>query len=375
MRSFSTSARGRRTALTAFGLASILTLTACGGTSDAPEEDAASASSASSEAAEPSPESTESEEAEETADFQTAFEPGVAGTLNSVPNDLGLEEVEESPDNTVEVLGTRFAVTQTARVDAVPGKLAEQIAPMVFDYADEVSAADGEALYVAVVQASDARHAFEGEAPETTTTFRVNGDPVDVGVPPLAAGDQATVVVSAPEDAEPEDVTLEVVQDEAAQEISLVDGSRTASDVEHIYERPTSVAVEEGHDWDVSFTGFTGKTEHLSGQIEGAEILPALPKQGWATSGNVFLGLDVSTNKLNSPDEDESMITLELPDGTTQRWLDDPSDLQYRFKDRVWFEIPADATEATAKVDVIVKAGIKDPETLDSLEVPLTFER
>lgn len=198
MRSFSTSARGRRTALTAFGLASILTLTACGGTSDAPEEDAASASSASSEAAEPSPESTESEEAEETADFQTAFEPGVAGTLNSVPNDLGLEEVEESPDNTVEVLGTRFAVTQTARVDAVPGKLAEQIAPMVFDYADEVSAADGEALYVAVVQASDARHAFEGEAPETTTTFRVNGDPVDVGVPPLAAGDQATVVVSAP---------------------------------------------------------------------------------------------------------------------------------------------------------------------------------
>lgn len=372
MRSFSTSARGRRAALTALGLASALTLTACGGTSDATQDDdAATASSVSPEAAAPS----SSETTEAATDAWDTFEPGVAGTLNSVPADLGLKEVEESPANVVEVLGTRFAVTQTARVDAVPGKLAEQLAPMVFDYADEVSAADGEALYVAVVRASDARHAFEGEAPETTTTFRVNGDPVEVDVPLLSAGDQATVVVSAPEDAKPEDVTLEVVQAEAAQELSLVDGSRTASDVEHIYERPASVTVEKGHGWDVSFTGFTKKTEHLTGQIDGAEILPALPKQGWAKSGNVFLGLDVSTNKLNSTDEDESMIVLELPDGTTQRWLEDPSNLQYRFKDRVWFEIPADAAKATAKVDVIVKAGIKDPETLDSLEVPLTFER
>lgn len=371
MHSFSTSARGRRAALTALGLASALTLTACGGASDTTEDDAATASSVSPEAATPS--SAETTEAE--ADAEDTFQPGVAGTLNSVPTDLGLKEVEESPANVVEVLGTRFAVTQTARVDAVPGTLAEQIAPMLFDYADEVSAADGEALYVAVVRASDARHEFEGEAPETTTTFRVNGDPVEVDVPPLTAGDQATVVVSAPEDAKPEDVALEVVQAEAAQELSLVDGSRTASDVEHIYERPDSVTVEKGHGWDVSFTGYTKKTEHLTGQIDGAEILPALPKQGWAKSGNVFLGLDVSTNKLNSTDEDESMIVLELPDGTTQRWLEDPSDLQYRFKDRVWFEIPADAAKATAKVDVIVKAGIKDPETLDSLEVPLTFER
>lgn len=366
----------RRTAAALLTAASLSAVTACGASStDSGDASDADADPAPRDVTDQSAGGADST-ADSTAEMVKNTEPGVAGTLTRLPKEASLTEVEEKPENLVEVLGTLFRVKQAGAVDSLPKDVVEQFTGITGAFADVVRAADGEQFFVAVITADDARHDVEGDLPETATAIRVGANTLPDGtVPSIEQGDQITVIVSAPKDTQPADLVLEVVQNDKTQALSLVDGTRTESEVEHIYGRPTAVAIGDPKTWSGEFKDYNRNDAHLEGQMDAGVILPAHPKSGWAKPGNVLLGLDITTNKVAASDADLSELVIELEDGSTQKWLEDPKDLFYRFAERVWFEVPADVQKATAKLTAKIKPGIRDVETLDEVAIPLTFTR
>lgn len=312
----------------------------------------------------------------ESENLRSALDPGISGQLDQIPEDLGLEPTPEDADHLLEVLGAHVRVTQTVQTDVLPRDLAEQLTGPVADYADDVSAAEGETFYVAVPRIDDPQHDGAEPAEDLGASLRLAGNEViGTDVSSMGTGEQITVVVSAPADTAPEDLVYQSVWEDMTQELSLVDGSRTDSDVEHIYSRPDAVEIGEDASWSEDYSSYNDQTQHLEGALTRGIVLPAHPKLGWARPGSVYLGLDATTNRLPSVDADETTIVITLPDGSTMKWIEDPASLTHRFANRIWYEIPSDVTEATAAIDVVVNPWRKDTKELTTLEVPLTFTR
>src|SRR5690606_30425055 len=142
-------------------------------------------------------------------------------------------------------------VEKVVQTTTLPAEVAEQMTGISgeFEPGDLVAAADGEVFAVAVLQANDPRweptdQQLTGSS-ETKTTLRVKGNPVTDPYLEMDAGDQVTVAVAVPENPQQDAATVELIQDDISQEISLIDGSRIASDVEYIYDRPTTVEISE----------------------------------------------------------------------------------------------------------------------------------
>src|SRR5690625_4266858 len=227
-------ARSRSMTLAGIFLAGALALTACG------DSDQASADDVAEEAVE-----TE----DRRSDAAATMEPGGAEILSQVP-DLEFTEVQQDISTVVSSFDKELRVQRTVQTTTLPIEVAEELAGHSTDFepGDLVAAADGETFVVAVLQADDPRweptdQQLTGSS-ETETVLRVNGNPLTDPYLNMEAGDQVTVAVSVPEEPQQDAVTLELVQDDVSQEISLVDGSRISSDVEHIYERPPTLKPE-----------------------------------------------------------------------------------------------------------------------------------
>lgn len=371
--------------LAAMAMASALTLTACGSAEEekaaddgqkqeqerqgSSSEPGAEGGSQSAGAASDASESEEPELIEE-------LEPEVAAELSGIPDELDLEDVEKSKDNLVEVFGAHYTVEQVAKTEALPKDLAEQVGGGTQEYAEQVKAAEGEAFYVAVLTADDPRHDYDGnaDAPEITTGYRTDGNPIEgMSLPDIQVGDTKAVVVSADADAEPEDVTFEIEQDSVSQELSLVDGSRTHSDVEEIYERGTEVEVGDPSTWEVTAEHERHSATTVSGEVDGGVVLPAHPEHGWPGKGKVFLGLDISATEPDDIFYDSTQAVLEFEDGTTARWEEEPHGYPRAFEDRVWFEVPADTEEAELQLDVQIQISTEKNKSLKDVTVPLTI--
>jgi|GEM_PF-3159934 len=354
-------ARSRSMTLAGIFLAGALALTACG------DSDQASADDVAEEAVE-----TE----DRRSDAAATMEPGGAEILSQVP-DLEFTEVQQDISTVVSSFDKELRVQRTVQTTTLPIEVAEELAGHSTDFepGDLVAAADGETFVVAVLQADDPRweptdQQLTGSS-ETETVLRVNGNPLTDPYLNMEAGDQVTVAVSVPEEPQQDAVTLELVQEDVSQEISLVDGSRISSDVEHIYERPTTVEADGESSW--SETGESRRgTITMSGQFTDGIVTPLVPQLGWANPGGLFLGLNLNTQELENPHRDLSSIRLELADGTTVQPESRVRGSDGPFSHTAWFQIPGDTTEATALINLKMALGTTEHEVAD-IEIPLTI--
>ncbi|MGC5626806.1 hypothetical protein ACPYO6_00990 [Georgenia sp. Z1344] len=313
------------------------------------------------------------------ADGATSMPSGAAAVLTQTP-DVELTEVEQDRSTVISAFDQEISVPQAGTVDTLPVDVAEQILAedpsdeTEFGDAEEVAAAEGETFVVAIVQVDDPRWEpvdDEIESYEATeNVVRVEGSEVDLDLE-LTPGEQVTVVLSVPDDAAPEDVVLESVAFDVSQEISLLDGTRTASGVEEIYARPTDVEVGEGAEWSHDYeTRYGGMTQ--TGQLTGGVLTPFVPEVGWANPGHVFLGVDVTTQEPPSPHYDESTIRLRLADGSTVEPETNTNGSDGPFTRRVWFQLPVDAAEAVVEVSIVIGLG-GEMHDIAVAEVPLTM--
>lgn len=348
------------TTLTGIVLAAALALTACGDSQEEALNDA--------------------EQSVEAADLRseavTQMEPGGAEILNRVP-DLEFTDITQDDSTVVSSFDKELRVEKVVQTTTIPAEVAEEMTGSSGDFepGDLVAAADGEVFLVAVLQADDPRweptdQQLTGSS-ETETILRVGGNPLTDPYLSMEAGDQATVAVAVPEDPAQDEVTVELLQDDVSQEISLIDGTRIASDVEYIYDRPTTVEISEDASW--SEEGETRRgTIAMSGQLTEGVITPLVPQLGWANPNSVFLGLKLTTQDVDNPHRDHSTIRLELADGTTVQPESGTRSTDGPFGKTAWFQLPADATEATALIDLELALGT-DQYDVGELEIPLTI--
>lgn len=255
------------------------------------------------------------EAADQRSEADAQMKPGGAEILDQVP-ELEFTELEQDDTTVVSAFGKQLSVTQTVQTTTLPAEVAEQITGTSGDFEEGalVSAADGETFVVSVLQVDDPRwepaeESVRGSS-EADTTLRVQGNPLTDPYLDVSAGDQVTVAVAVPEEPQAEDVTVELVQDDATQEISLVDGTRIESVVEHIYDWPTTVRIGDGASWSEDGESRRG-TVTMSGQLTDGIISPMVPNYGWANPGQVLLGLNLTTQELGDAHRDHSTIRLE----------------------------------------------------------------
>src|SRR5690625_2567778 len=201
------------TTLTGIVLAAALALTACGDSQEEALNDA--------------------EQSVEAADLRseavTQMEPGGAEILNRVP-DLEFTDITQDDSTVVSSFDKELRVEKVVQTTTIPAEVAEEMTGSSGDFepGDLVAAADGEVFLVAVLQADDPRweptdQQLTGSS-ETETILRVGGNPLTDPYLSMEAGDQATVAVAVPEDPAQDEVTVELLQDDVSQEISLIDG-------------------------------------------------------------------------------------------------------------------------------------------------------
>lgn len=352
--------RARVNTLAGIALASALVFTACSGVDQNPAAD----------------DTDIAETADLRSDAVAQLESGSAEILDQVP-DLEFNDVVQDDSTVVSAFDKELRVQKTVQTTTLPAAVAEQMTGISgeFEPDDLVEAADGEVIVITVLQADDPRWEPTGAQLDnlspTETVLRVGGNPVTSPHIELESGDQITLAVAVPEGPQPGSVTVEMLQDDVSQELSLVDGTRISSDVEHIYDRPTTVTIGDGASWSEEGESRRGVII-MSGQLTDGVITPFVPAHGWANPGNVFLGLNLTTQGLEGAHRDHSSIRLQLADGTTVQTESQTRGTDGPFSKTAWFQLPVDASEATALIGLEMALGT-DQYDVAEIEVPLTI--
>lgn len=217
---------------------------------------------------------------------------------------------------------------------------------------EEVLPARGEQFLVADLERRPPTH-LPYEALPGTYVERVPLDDVEIARPahsaPETEGSRTLqILVSVPADITPERIVLESSLDGITQRLSLLDGSRVSSDIEHVYgPRP---ALEAATNW------WQRAGEDLSGLLAGFVIagrVAALTPDGvWAAPDALMVSLHVCTYPRRGPGA--GTLSLLLPDGTTAAPRGDHSHVFEVVPGgrEAWFEVPADVGDATARVEL-----------------------
>lgn len=352
--------RARVNTLAGIALASALVFTACSGVDQNPAAD----------------DTDIAETADLRSDAVAQLESGSAEILDQVP-DLEFNDVVQDDSTVVSAFDKELRVQKTVQTTTLPAAVAEQMTGISgeFEPDDLVEAADGEVIVITVLQADDPRWEPTGaqldNSSPTETVLRVGGNPVTSPHIELESGDQITLAVAVPEGPQPGSVTVEMLQDDVSQELSLVDGTRISSDVEHIYDWPTTVTIGDGASWSEEGESRRGVIT-MSGQLTDGVITPFVPAHGWANPGNVFLGLNLTTQGLEGAHRDHSSIRLQLADGPTVQTESQTRGTDGPFSKTAWFQLAVDATEATALIGLEMALGT-DQYDVAEIEVPLTI--
>lgn len=352
--------RARVNTLAGIALASALVFTACSGVDQNPAAD----------------DTDIAETADLRSDAVAQLESGSAEILDQVP-DLEFNDVVQDDSTVVSAFDKELRVQKTVQTTTLPAAVAEQMTGISgeFEPDDLVEAADGEVIVITVLQADDPRWEPTGAQLDnlspTETVLRVGGNPVTSPHIELESGDQITLAVAVPEGPQPGSVTVEMLQDDVSQELSLVDGTRISSDVEHIYDWPTTVTIGDGASWSEEGESRRGVII-MSGQLTDGVITPFVPAHGWANPGNVFLGLNLTTQGLEGAHRDHSSIRLQLADGPTVQTESQTRGTDGPFSKTAWFQLAVDASEATALIGLEMALGT-DQYDVAEIEVPLTI--
>lgn len=275
--------------------------------------------------------------------------------------------------------GVDLQVTQIATLSEVSAAVYEDVtggAPEADDPEDlaedevveSVRAADGYQFYVAKFSSSDPQWKFTENLPRTTGTLRVNGSEVEqVLNTDNSTRYQATIIVSLAEGATAKDAVIEIETQEKLQSISLIDGQRVTTDVPQTYESAGLTAqVTSADEIDEGFIGWAKQDDRVNGKVIDAFVTPWLDRShrgdGWATSGKMYISIEVEWRNVSSTTFDKTSMHLRLANGDIVHPQNDIN-LGRTLSENAVFLVPTDATEFTAVIEpkVVVGAGASAP--------------
>ena len=275
-------------------------------------------------------------------------------------------------DEVMELPGVQYSLHASGLVTSLPALHARAIGLPVpeDDGLEDVLPASGETFLLAVVRIGRPRHLPDQEL-LADGVERVLLDGVELARSedrPLAEarGSDVQILVSVPEGVTPERIVLETVADGITQTLSLLDGTRMSSDIEHVYApRPE---VEVADNW------WQHRSEAprtlLAGTLLAGDVTAVAPDGTWAAPDSILVSLCVSG--LAQQHSQDSSLELLLPDGTSVSRHGDHSRL-FEIAEGggvAWFEVPADLERATARLEI----GL-DGTTLGTEEIEVTFTR
>ncbi|GAA1727065.1 hypothetical protein [Brachybacterium phenoliresistens] len=238
---------------------------------------------------------------------------------------------------------------------------------------EPVPAPPGEAFLLVRLQADFRPWPFASlDASEATTlelSVRRPGseEPSRLELPDPTLGAPLLLRVAA--DAAPEDVVLQATSLGAVQQLSLLDGSRLRSDIEHIYGRMRTVgysATPLVRVLQAEQAAADGAQDALDLDITQIVLTPLVPALGWPGDGLQMLGAEVAPQQRFTR-SDGAMIALpatvsgrlDLPDGTAVDAVDVAStgavyaSGQFsRESFLLWFPVPVDLAAAALHLDV-----------------------
>lgn len=313
-------------------------------------------------------------------------EPDLAGST-ALTIDADFTAVTESDTARLLAPGLDLRITEVAQTDTLGADVIEDLGGQLDQEedgapVDSVQAADGQVFWVAKYTSDDPQWEPRGEIPDTTATLALAGNEV-AQVFSTAEGTmhRGTVVASLPADADPQSGVLQVETDGEFQALSLIDGSRVSSDVEHIYQAAGhQVQVDDAETFEETFEGWTGDQQRLTGSVSGGFVTPWLSSRdggdGWAGPGQIYLALSVDWAEVSATTDDETGIYVELTDGTTVRQHDPPVYLLSPFADDPVFLIPAETESVTVVLEPKVTVGAgstAETHTWDSTAAELTI--
>lgn len=312
---------------------------------------------------------------------QFQAEPSIAGTT-TLPVDASFTPVEESMQNRLLAPAIDMHITEVAEAESLSPEVYEDLTdetPVAEDEeqpVEAVSPADGQIFLIATYTSNDPQWEPRGNEPDSEASILLSGNEVGEA---FSTDDgtmqRGTIVVSAPADSSPDAAVLEVETDEAFQSLSLVDGSRVATDVEHIYGTAEStVEVVSAEEFDETYKDWVGDDSRMAGSVVDGYLTPWLDSsdggEGWAGSGQLYLSVEVDWADVDVTSSDHTSIYLQLPDETTIK--PDNSPVSHNFDDNAVFRIPADTDNATVviepEVEVIggTKSNVDDWEPIEA---------
>ena len=114
----------------------------------------------------------------------------------------------------------------------------------------------------------------------------------------------------------------------------------------------------------------------MKGQVTAAVVTPS--QDGWKwrqDTKEIFLGVDINDEKLQSLNINKSSVALALPDGKIVKPQKHVPGFTKHFQHRLWFTIPGDTKQATVQVSLQVKPSGGSLKDLGVVKVPITLTR
>lgn len=259
--------------------------------------------------------------------------------------------------------GTRQSVVTLTRAYRVEGmRVTDSLTPAEVNQfshrvpgpEEDVRAPEGRVFLLVTLAAEDSIWPLVGTAaPEDT--FRIlragrgeDGDGSELDLRP----DGHTYLLHVPEDPAPEDAVLEVTTDGKVQTLSLIDGSRLSSEIEHAYAMPTAVNLRTDQERADPVSGSVSVTAQVPDPAEDSDdgsvadpvdvlevsvgsgtIAPFSAEHGWVEGEEMILGLALGITQKHRRDGRDvgfpvgaPSLVLELPDGERRDPLDPPSE-------------------------------------------------
>lgn len=194
------------------------------------------------------------------------------------------------------------------------------------------------------------------------------------------AGDSRFIVASVPEGAGAEHVRLEVTAAGGTQVLSLLDGSRLASPIDHLYAQ-SFTAEPAPRWWERRDEAVAEGRPVLAGTVYGVRVPVVHSDDTLPEPGNVVLGVQLSRVETPSGVDETSTVSLLLPNGDEVPSHSDPSATSVEPGEDdedgspfTWFEVPHTTESVTVRMHLSAstEAGELD---LGPEEIPVTIAR
>ncbi|MGO1543551.1 MAG: hypothetical protein ACTHXA_04330 [Gulosibacter sp.] len=281
--------------------------------------------------------------------------------LNELPNGFEGTTIERTDDNRVDIPGSTIRVTKITESDSLSRDAAIKVNTRIPASEErlpneEIAAPNGEVFHAVRldVQSNYWLGADSSQLARPQFSVLFSDREQESFLIEWMQG-ESILLFSASADAHPTDAVLQIEASGSTQQLSLIDGSRVDSDIEHFYAAANEVAINEQDSLSERATDETGDTDAIYIGIDDAHLTPMTAEYGWADEGNMYLAVNfnynqhftssrVSTGMDALPFGSGTTFQLRLPDGTVLDAIDTVS--TYGVGQLAWFEIPSTTTAA-----------------------------